>query len=192
MNSKKEIDRVTRWSIGLSVVLITAGTMAIVLPGATGIAVTIMVGWLLGLSGCAHLAYGWHNRSGGGLLWGILLGILYIGTGAYILLHPLAGLESLTIVLAAYLLIEAVLEFILSFQLRPTPGSGWLLLDGTITLVLAIMIWRTWPASTLWAIGTLVGISMLFSGIARLIISLTTRRVMNVFREESQQPAHGH
>jgi uncharacterized membrane protein HdeD (DUF308 family) len=121
-----------------------------------------------------------------------LLGILYIAAGGYILLHPLLGLESLTLLLAAYLLVEAILEFILSFQLRPMPGSGWLLLDGIITLVLGIMIWRTWPASTLWVIGTLVGISMLFSGVARLMISLAARRVSNVLRRETQEPAHGH
>lgn len=126
--------------------MIIAGTLAIIVPRASGIAVTIMVGWLLVLSSCAHLAYGWHNRDGGGLLWGILLGILYIAAGGYILARPLAGLESLTILLAAYLLVETILEFILSFQLRPAPGSGWLLLDGIITLVLSIMIWRTWPA----------------------------------------------
>jgi uncharacterized membrane protein HdeD (DUF308 family) len=54
------------------------------------------------------------------------------------------------------------------------------------------MIWQTWPASTLWVIGTFVGISMLFSGIARLMISLTARRVTNVFRQETQESAHGH
>jgi uncharacterized membrane protein HdeD (DUF308 family) len=57
------------------------------------------------------------------------------------------------------------------------PGSGWLLVDGIVTLILAIMIWRAWPSSSLWAIGTLVGISMVFSGCARLTISLAARRV---------------
>ena len=188
---KEGINRATGWSIGLSVLLIVAGTLAIIVPSASGIAVTIIVGWLLVFSGCAHLAYGWHNRGGGGLLWGLLLGILYIAAGGYILLRPLVGLESLTIVLAAYLLVEAILEFILSFQLRPAPGSGWLLLDGIITFVLAILIWWTWPASTQWVIGTLVGISMLFSGVARLMISLAARRMPHVFRQETQEPVHG-
>ena len=191
MSVKEGINRATGWSIGLSVLIIAAGTLAIIMPSASGIAVTIIVGWLLVFSGCAHLAYGWHNRGGGGLLWGLLLGILYIAAGGYILLRPLVGLESLTIVLAAYLLVEAILEFILSFQLRPAPGSGWLLLDGIITFVLAIMIWRTWPASTLWVIGTLVGISMLFSGVARLMISLAARRMTHVYRQETQEPVHG-
>jgi uncharacterized membrane protein HdeD (DUF308 family) len=84
-----------------------------------------------------------------------------------------AGLASLTLALSTYLLAEGVLELILSFRLRPMPGSGWLLFDGIVTLILGVMIWRTWPSSTEWVIGTLVGISMLFSEISRLMLSLT-------------------
>jgi len=107
----------------------------------------------------------------------LLVGILYMSIGLYLLTHPVAGLESLTIALAIYLFVEAILEFVLGFTLRPLPGSGWLIVDGIITLILAIMIWRTWPSSTGWVIGTLVGISMLFSGISRLGISLAARRL---------------
>jgi uncharacterized membrane protein HdeD (DUF308 family) len=92
-------------------------------------------------------------------------------------MHPVAGLETLTIALAIYLFMEAILEFVLGFTLRPLPGSGWLVFDGIVTLILAVMIWRTWPSSTGWVIGTLVGISMLFSGLARLGISLAARSV---------------
>jgi uncharacterized membrane protein HdeD (DUF308 family) len=177
MSVNAEIKRATGWSVALSVLIIMAGILAIIVPPVSGIAVTILVGWLLIFSGSAHMAYAWHGRSGGGILWGILLAILYIVAGGYILLHPMAGLASLTIVLAIYLLLESALEFILSFLLRPLPGSGWLLVDGIITLILAIMIWRTWPASTEWVIGTLVGISLIFSGVARLTISTAARRV---------------
>jgi uncharacterized membrane protein HdeD (DUF308 family) len=52
-----------------------------------------------------------------------------------------------------------------------------LLVDGIVTLVLAVMIWRTWPSSAVWVIGTLVGISMLFSGITRLMLSLAVRKI---------------
>jgi uncharacterized membrane protein HdeD (DUF308 family) len=177
MNVNTEIKREMGWSIVLSVLMIVAGVLAIIVPPASGIAVTILVGWLLVLRGAAHIVYAWHTRHWGGLLWEILLSIIYIVVGGYLLMHPMAGLASLTVVLALYLLLESVLEFILSFQLRPMPGSGWLLFDGIITLILAIMIWRTWPASTMWVIGTLVGISMILSGVARLMISLAARRL---------------
>jgi uncharacterized membrane protein HdeD (DUF308 family) len=72
---------------------------------------------------------------------------------------------------------EGILEFVLSYLLRSIPGSGWLLFDGIVTVILAFMIWRTWPWSTEWAIGTLVGVSMLFSGVSRLMVSLAVRRL---------------
>jgi len=166
------------WSIGLSILMLLAGVLAIVIPPAAGIAVLIVVAWLLTFSGGAHLVFAWHTRSTGGFIWELLLGILYIWVGVYALLHPVAGLASLTLVLAIYLFAEGVLELVLSFRLRPMPGSTWLLFDGIVTLILAILIWRAWPSSTEWVIGTLVGISMLFSGTARLSLSLAARRVL--------------
>src|SRR6266478_6101719 len=137
------------WSIWLSVLMILAGFLAIAVPQAAGI------------------------------LWELLVGILYVFVGCYLLFRPVAGLASLTLALAIYLFAEGVLELILSFRLRPMPSSGWLLFDGIITLILAVMIWRTWPSSTEWVIGTLVGISMLFSGISRLMLSLAARRLVD-------------
>jgi uncharacterized membrane protein HdeD (DUF308 family) len=166
------------WSIGLSVLMIVAGILAITSPLGAGIAINLLVAWLLVFSGCAHLVFAWHTRSAGGLLWELLLGIVYVLTGVYLLIHPLAGLASLTLALAIYLFLEAVLEFLLGFKLRPLPGSGMLLFDGVITLILAVMIWRTWPSSSAWVVGTLVGISMLFSGISRLILSLGARKLV--------------
>ncbi len=184
MSLNKEINRDVGWLIVLSVLLLVAGILAIIVPQASGIAVTILVGWLMVLCGAALMAYAWHAHRGSGLWWGILLGLIYFAAGGWLLLHPMVGLKSLTLVLAAYLLLESILEFILAFQLRPSSGSGWLLMDGIVTLILAIIIAWTWPGSTPWVIGTLVGISMLFSGVARLTISLAARRVVNACRGE--------
>jgi uncharacterized membrane protein HdeD (DUF308 family) len=169
------VHRSVGWSIGLSVLMIVAGILAIASPLSAGIAIDVLVAWLLVFSGCAHLVFAWHARGGGGFVWELLIGILYVFIGVYLLMQPLAGLASLTLALAIYLFLEAILEFVLGFRLRPLPGSGWLLFDGIVTLILAVMIWRTWPSATAWAIGTLVGIGMLFSGISRLMISMAAR-----------------
>jgi len=166
------------WSIALSVLMIVAGILAIIVPPAAGVAVVFLVAWLLVFSGGAHLVFAWHTRTTGGMIWELLLGIIYVVAGAYVLMHPVAGLASLTLFLAIYLFAEGVLELILGFRLRPMVGSSWLLFDGIITLILAIMIWRTWPSSTEWVIGTLVGISMLFSGVTRLMLCMAARRLV--------------
>jgi uncharacterized membrane protein HdeD (DUF308 family) len=173
-----DVHRATTWSIVLSVLMIAAGVLAICVPMVVGVAVTALVAWLLIFSGLLHLAFAWRGGRAGSILWEILLGLIYGAIGAYLLASPVAGLASLTLAIAAYLLMEGVLEFVLAFQLRPAPGSGWLMVDGVITLVLAVMIWTTWPSSALWVIGTLVGISMFFSGITRLMLSMAVRRIV--------------
>jgi uncharacterized membrane protein HdeD (DUF308 family) len=166
------------WSIALSALMIVAGILAIGLPQVAGVAVNLVVAWLLVFSGAAHLVFAWYTRTTGGVVWELLLGILYGFIGVYLLMHPIGGLATLTLVLAIYLFAEGILELLLSFQLRPLPGSGWLIFDGIITLILGGLIWKTWPSSTEWAIGTLVGVSMLFSGMSRLMLSMAAHRVV--------------
>jgi uncharacterized membrane protein HdeD (DUF308 family) len=166
------------WSIALSVLMMAAGVLAICVPLVAGVAVATIVAWLLLFSGALHLAFTWRSHSAGAVVWEILIGLVYGAIGVYILAQPLAGLASLTLAVAAYLFVEAVVEFILWFQLRAASGNVWLLIDGVITLVLAAMIWSTWPSSAAWVIGTLVGISMFFSGISRLVLSLAVRRLV--------------
>jgi uncharacterized membrane protein HdeD (DUF308 family) len=166
------------WSIALSVLMIVAGILAIILPPVAGIVATVFFGWLFIFSGVAHLVFAWHTRGTGSLLWELLVGIVYIVAGTYLLLNPVTGMVSLTLGLAIYLFAEGLLEFVLGFRLRPLPGSGWLFVDGVITLILGALILRTWPLDSAWVLGTLLGISMLFSGVARLMISLAARRLV--------------
>jgi uncharacterized membrane protein HdeD (DUF308 family) len=167
------------WSIGLSIIMIVAGVLAIALPWAAAIAANILVGWMLVLSSGAHFAFASQGGRKSAVIWEVLLGILYLVVGVYVLINPALGLISLALALAVYLLVEGVLEFILAFRLQPIPGWGWLLFDGIITLILGVMIWRLWPSGAGWVIGTLVGISMLFSGISRLMLSLAARPVIS-------------
>jgi Short repeat of unknown function (DUF308)/Protein of unknown function (DUF2630) len=111
--------RAITWSVALSVLMIVAGLLAIGLPVVAGIAVTAVVGWLLIFSGALHLAFVWRASRAGAVVWKILVGLVYGAIGFYLLARPAAGLASLTFAVAIYLFVEGVLEFILSFQLRP-------------------------------------------------------------------------
>jgi uncharacterized membrane protein HdeD (DUF308 family) len=173
-----DVRKATTWSIVLSILMSAAGVLAIGIPMIAGIAVTAIVGWLLIFSGLIHLAFAWRAGRPAAVLWQILLGLVYGAIGLYIIARPVAGLESLTFAIALYLFIEAVLEFVLWSRLPDVPGRGWLMVDGVVTLVLAIMILSTWPSSAAWVVGTLIGISMLFSGITRLMLSITVRRLL--------------
>jgi uncharacterized membrane protein HdeD (DUF308 family) len=163
-------------SIVIGVLLILAGLCAISLPLIAGIAASIAVAWLLLFAGLVHLFFGWHTRSAGAVIWKILVGLAYLFAAAYMLVHPGRGLLTLTLVLAFYLFFEGIFEAVIYTQLRRLPGSGWFLFDAIVTIVLGIMIFMSWPVSSVWAIGTLVGISILFSGITRLSYAFAQRR----------------
>jgi uncharacterized membrane protein HdeD (DUF308 family) len=96
----------------------------------------------------------------------------------YMLWHPVLGVAALTLLLAALFLLEGVLDLVLFFHLRSLHGASWMLFDGIVTLILALMIYAQWPSSSIWAIGTLVGVSMIISGITRVMMSLAVRKVV--------------
>ena len=166
------------WSIALSILLILAGLFAVLIPPFSGLAVTLIFAWAMIVSGITHFVFAFKTHTTGGVIWELLVGAVYVFTGVYLILHPLDALLALTLILACYLFFEAIVEFIQFFQLRPRHGAGWLIVDGLVTLVLAILIWRSWPASSVWVIGTLVGISMVFSGFSRLMLSLAAKRAL--------------
>ena len=157
--------------------MIIAGLLAIASPFLAGMVVTRVVGWLLLFSGVLHFVYAFRGGGVTAVLWEILLAVVYAVVGFYILANPAIGLASLTFAIALYLFIEAILVFGQSYMMRHEAGSGWLLFNGIVTLLLAFLIVGNFPGSKIWAVGTLVGVSMLFSGISRLMISSTVRRV---------------
>jgi uncharacterized membrane protein HdeD (DUF308 family) len=165
------------WFIAMAVVFIILGIMAILEPAVAGLAVTILVGWLLIFGGVTHLIATFSGGGAGSVIWHVILGIVYVAGGIYYLTHPLLGLGTLTLLLAGIVLLGAVLEFIAYFHTRSKNGSGWLLLNGLITLFLGVLIWVHWPSSSVWAIGTLVGVNLLMTGISRLMLGMAARKL---------------
>ena len=163
-------------SILWGVLLIVFGMVAVGSPFVAAVAVSVVVGWLIVLAGIVHLMLAFRAHGAGSRIWKLLVGIAYVCFGGYLLLHPVLGVASLTLVLASLFVIEGILNIVLFVKMRPVHGSTWMLIDGIVTLLLGLMIYLQWPSSSAWAIGTLVGISMIFSGVARVMMSLAVRR----------------
>lgn len=172
--------KATGWAISVSVLLIILGILAIALPFVAGLAVSAIVGWMLVFGGVTHLAAAFHVRGAGAVLWEILVGLVYLVGGGYMVFHPLIGVATLTLFLAGVFLAEGVFEIVAFFGIRGQKNSGWMLFDGLVTIFLAGLIWFHWPSSSVWAIGTIVGISLLMSGVKWLMISLASRNVIQM------------
>jgi uncharacterized membrane protein HdeD (DUF308 family) len=158
------------------VLLIVFGMVAVGSPFYAAAAVNALVAWLIVLAGVVHLMLAFRVHGAGSVVWKVLVGIAYVCFGVYLILHPVIGVASLTLLLASLFLIEGVLDIVLYVKMRPIHGSSWMLVDGIITLALGLMIYMQWPSSSAWAIGTLVGVSLIFSGVARVGMSLAVRK----------------
>jgi uncharacterized membrane protein HdeD (DUF308 family) len=164
-------------SILWGVLLIVAGVVAIGSPFVAAVAVNVVIAWLIVLAGVFHLILAFQAHRAGSVIWKLLVGVAYIGFGTYMVMQPAIAVASLTLLLASLFLIEGVLCIVLYFQMRAMGGSAWILADGIITLVLGLMIYMQWPSSSAWAIGTLVGVSLIMSGVSRVMLSMTVRKV---------------
>jgi uncharacterized membrane protein HdeD (DUF308 family) len=164
-------------SIAWGVLLIVFGMVAIGSPFLAAVAVNAVIAWLIILAGVVHVMLAFRAHGAGSMIWKLLVGLAYVFFGAYLIMHPLLGVASLTLILASLFLIEGVLDIILFFKMRPAGGASWVLVDGIITLLLGLMIYTQWPSSSAWTIGILVGVSMIISGVTRVMMSLAVRKV---------------
>src|SRR5437867_13114549 len=171
------VRKTSGWSMLWAILMFVCGILAISLPLASSIGIVIVLAWLILFAGICHLIFAFHSHSLGAVLWQVLLAIVYGIAGIYMLMHPLLGVLSLTLLLAVFLLVEGILEIALYFRIRRVRHAGWVLFDGIVTLILGIFIWAQWPSSSVWVIGTLVGISLIFSGISRFMLSQAVRDV---------------
>jgi len=167
------------WKLFLieGIVLVILGLLAIVIPPLATVAVTILIGWLFLISGIAGLITTFGARNAPGFWWSLLSALLAIAAGLVLLIWPLSGVVTLTLLLIVFFIIEGVLSimYALEHKRELTGQWGWMLVSGIIDLVLAAIIFAGLPGTAAWALGLLVGINMLFGGSAMIAMAMHAR-----------------
>lgn len=160
------------------IVLVILGAAAILVPPLATITFTILIGWLLLISGAVGLATTLWMRHAPGFWWSLLSAAIAIAAGLLLLLWPLTGALSLTLVLGAFFIVEGVASIMYAIDHRNqlTGRWGWMLVSGIIDLIIAGIIIVGWPGTAAWALGLLVGINLLFGGAAMIGIALAARK----------------
>jgi uncharacterized membrane protein HdeD (DUF308 family) len=171
------IKRASGWSIALGVLMILLGIIAMMAPLGSGIVAVTILGWTAIFGGVAQIIYAFHTHSGGRTILEVVMGVVYLAAGFYLLSNPVGGLLALTLLLGWMLLGYGILAVVLAFRMRPTHGWAWVLFDAAVTFLVGLLILAHWPSNSVWVIGTLFGVSILFRGISRLIVSLAVRKL---------------
>lgn len=160
----------------LGIVEVVIGVVAIMAPGLTGVAVTLMVGVLLMLGGFARILASIKAGSFGAGALGILAGGFAIIAGVVSIASPRVGLAALTLILAFYFFVDGINRLAMGFTMKPASGWAWMAVGGVLTLILGLLILAEWPVSGEWAVGTLVGIHFLFTGVSMISIGISAKK----------------
>jgi uncharacterized membrane protein HdeD (DUF308 family) len=171
------VKKATNWFIAVAVLFILLGIFAIAEPFAAGLGVTLLVGWLLVFGAVAHFFAAFKGHGAKHVILQVVVGIVYLIGGLYFLTHPIMGVSTLTLLLSGVILAEGVLEVVAYFRRKSMHGASWMLINGIVTLLLGGLIWFHWPSSSVWAIGTLVGVNLLMTGISRLMLGMVARKL---------------
>jgi len=174
----KVAKQITGWYIVAAVLMIVLGLFGIIEPGVAGLGVTLLVGWLLIFAAAMHFIAAFKGGGAKQVIFQVLIGLVYLIGGGYFLTHTIMAVATLTLLLSVIILVEGVIEVVSYFRLRNEGASSWILINGIVTLLLGALIFFHWPSSSIWAIGTLVGINLLMTGISRLMFGLAARKLL--------------
>ena len=161
------------------VLMIVLGLLAVAAPAFATLTVDIYVGWLFLISGVLGLIAMFSARNVPGFLWTLVTALLSIVVGGVLLWKPVEGAVSLTIVLTAFFIVEGVFQAAAALIYRNAIPStwGWLLASGLADLALAAIIVAGWPGTAAWVLGLLVGVNLLTTGWAVVMVALGARDI---------------
>jgi len=151
--------------------MIALGIAALAFPFVSTLVAALFVGWTLLLSGVVTLVSGFSIRGSGPFFGALLLGLLSVAAGVFLIFNPLAGAVILTILLGVIFMLQGAFEFFFSFELHPHPGWIGMLISAGASVAMALVIAAGWPTVSSVALGIILGVNFLSSGIGYMIVS---------------------
>lgn len=160
------------WFVGFGAIASLLGLVALILTGTATLASVITLGTFMMLTGAIEMAIGFGARSWSGLVFWELAGLLYLVAGLFAVSNPVAASSILTLMLGAGFLATGVVRFVIALRMRPGRRVA-LLVAGAVTALLGLVIVIGWPGNSLFVLGTLIGIDLLFYGLSWIVFGMS-------------------
>ncbi len=168
----EEVREHRTWFLIWGVVLIVLGMIAVGSSVLATLVSVIFLGWILIFSGLFGIIHGLMRRRWHGFFLNLLAGVLYVVVGFLMISNPAMAAVTLTLLIAMLLIAAGAFRLFVAFSM-PLHHRGWLILNGIVSIVLGLLIWRSWPISGLWVIGLFIGIDMIFDGWTEVMLALS-------------------
>jgi uncharacterized membrane protein HdeD (DUF308 family) len=168
------------WGIFLAegIFLVLIGCAAIFVPLLAGLVATVFLGWLFLIAGVIGLIATFRARHAPGFAWALISAVLALLAGAALVWNPVQGLFSLTLLLAAFFIVDGVLMIFLAISHRRSLSGRWewMMANGIVDLILAAVVISGLPGSAVWTLGLIVGIDLVFGGSSLIAMALAARK----------------
>lgn len=164
------------WFVGLGIVLLVLGVFALGHVFAATLASVIFIGMLMAVAGVGQLMHAWRIKQTQGFIFWSISGLFYLAAGLFAVLQPVQGATVLTLLFGAMLIAVGALRTWLWFNNRGQRGWGWLGVSGVLTLLVGVLIASGWPGNSVWILGLLLAIDLLFQGWSALFLGLALRQ----------------
>lgn len=168
------------WVFGLGILFMILGFIGLGMEVGLTLTSILFLGVLLIISGVTHLVDAFHDKGWKGMIWQLLIALLYIAAGVMVIYDPVLASVLITAIIAYLLIVIGVARIIMAFTLRHSAGWIWLLLAGITAVVLGVLILLQWPMSGFWVIGLFIAIELLVTGWTYVFIALALRAKRNM------------
>jgi uncharacterized membrane protein HdeD (DUF308 family) len=173
---QEELKRRWVWFVGLGILLVVAGTIALGSTFVLTIASVLLFGWLMIVVGILQAVHAFLCKFWSGFFLDLLTGLLYLVVGFMVVANPSATAVALTLLIALFLIFAGIFRIVVALSVH-FQNRIWLLLHGLINVFLGFAIWQQWPLSGLWVIGLFVGIDMIFNGWSLVMLGLAAKNL---------------
>lgn len=159
---------------GEGIVLVLLGVAAIFLPYSMGIALLV---WLLLTGGVVGLITTIIMRRAAGFLWSLLSAVLAIGVAAFVIALPDLAFVGFPLLLMGFLVLEGIVTIMLALEhwRERQARWNWLLASGIVDLCLAVLIVVGLPGTAAWSLGLILAVNLIFGGGAMIGMASAAR-----------------
>ncbi|MEN6449453.1 MAG: HdeD family acid-resistance protein [Thermoguttaceae bacterium] len=164
------------WLLLFGVLLLICGTVAILYPILSTFATMVVLGIVLMVAGVATMINAFWAGKWSGTMLQLFIGTFYLVLGIVIKDLPFRAALAMTFIIAAFFIVTGGFRIVAALTVR-FPFWGWSLLNGIVTFLMGVIIYRHFPETALWVVGLLIGIEMLFHGWTWIMVSLAVRRI---------------
>jgi uncharacterized membrane protein HdeD (DUF308 family) len=163
------------WFVGLGIVMLIVGVIALGNLLAATVASVFLVGIMMLIAGGFEIAHAFGVKTWGGFFWWLLSGLLYAIGGLIAFNNPLLASAVLTLLLAASLVASGAVRAWVGYKHWSRNGSGWIIAAAIITILCGLVIAIGWPTNSLWVLGMFLAIDMIFQGWTAIALGLALK-----------------